>query len=199
MDFMERSYSLLLVSRSAGFIGSLRSLLSYSSYEPISSVSTLVEARRSMEGRTYDIILVDYQGYEDGLESCRILCSYPSTMVLVFLPSELYPELSPGMVQEGIFSLQKPLSRNSFLSAMEFLKTCCNRMGSLVRRSDSLEERLEEMKLSARAKLLLMEKHGLSEEAANRYILKLAMDKGLKKKEVCKLIIRKFVNTVDNF
>ena len=192
MDFIERSYSLLLVSDNIGFASSIRSLLQHSLYDPISSVSSLVEARQKIAMRSFDIVLVDYSGSDDAIEFSKSFSQSSSSVFLLFLPSSLFTEISTSLTQHGVFSLSKPISRSSFLSAMEFMKTCSNRIASASKRSNSLEDRLEEMKTLGRAKLLLMENLGLTEDSANSYITRMAMDKGIKKKEICALIIKKY-------
>lgn len=192
MDYSERSYSLLLVSDNIGFATAIKSLLQFSFYDPISSVSSLVEARQKLALSSFDIVLVDYSGSDDAIEFSKSFSQSMNSVILLFLPSSLYSEISASLTQYGVFSLVKPISRSSFLSAMEFMKTCSNRVLSITKRSNSLEDRLEEMKILGRAKLLLMENMSLSEESANSYITRMAMDRGIKKKEICAMIIKKY-------
>ena len=55
-----------------------------------------------------------------------------------------------------------------------------------------LKTKMEEIHLINRAKLLLVEKAGMSEEEAHRYLEREAMDKGIKKTAVAGKVIGKY-------
>ena len=56
-------------------------------------------------------------------------------------------------------------------------------------RITELERKNNEMKLMSRAKLLLIEKKGMSEDQAHKYILRQAMNQQLSIDEICREII----------
>ena len=52
-----------------------------------------------------------------------------------------------------------------------------------------LNEKMEELKLVSRAKIVLVEKKGMSEADAHEYIIREAMNKGLTKRQVAEEIV----------
>ena len=68
----------------------------------------------------------------------------------------------------------------------------CVRLRALRTRTDTLERKLDDTKLVARAKLLLMTRLNMSETQAHRYIEKTAMDSGSKKRDIAERIIRTY-------
>ena len=73
----------------------------------------------------------------------------------------------------------------SLFAAAEKLRT-------LRDRQSSLQQRLDDNRIVARAKLLLISRLGMSEGAAHRYIEKAAMDSCLPRREVAEGIIRTY-------
>ena len=69
-----------------------------------------------------------------------------------------------------------------------------NRMQSFESRVESLETRMEEIKIVNRAKLILVERLKMSEPEAHRFIEKSAMDRCVKKREIAENIIKTYEN-----
>ena len=67
-----------------------------------------------------------------------------------------------------------------------------NRTRTFIDENDRLKKSLVDIRLVNRAKCLLIEKLGLSEEAAHRELEKMAMDHRLEKVELAKRIIAKY-------
>ncbi|OAT79975.1 ANTAR domain-containing response regulator [Desulfotomaculum copahuensis] len=85
------------------------------------------------------------------------------------------PELmrSPGIY--GV--LVRPLQEEMLTPVLEAALVSFNRIMELEKRLAELRKTLENRKLIARAKGLLMERHGLSEKEAYRYLQKISMDR----------------------
>ena len=69
-----------------------------------------------------------------------------------------------------------------------------NRLGALQRENRQLKDKIEEIRLTDRAKCLLIEFERLSETEAHRYIEKRAMDLRAPKITVAREIIRRYEN-----
>ncbi len=192
MDLRERIYSVLIVCSNESYRLSLRSLLSSSEYGPVDAESSLSNARRILLEKDYDIVIVDHP---DALgDAIGFACdeSDGNSTILVLVPASEYDDSFSRLMENGVFAVSKPLSRTSFLRCMDMMRTVRIRLGRAERITESLEEKMAELRAVSRAKLLLMEKTGLGEEAAHRHLEKLAMNNGLSKIEVARLVIDKF-------
>jgi len=91
--------------------------------------------------------------------------------------------------EKGIYSLQLPLKKSDLLDSVRMLLTTGTaRMdraepgkgSNEVRREDRLERTMEDKECIEKAKSVLMERNGLTEEQAHRFLQKRSMDNGKK-------------------
>jgi len=87
---------------------------------------------------------------------------------------------------DDIFKLAAPVSRNDLISSVRMLLQVGRRMERLVRPHRSEEE----MDLVRQAKVLLMERHGMTEEQAHRFLQKQSMDSGARLVQTAQLILQ---------
>lgn len=111
----------------------------------------------------------------------RLCEDLPATCTLLAVASRAQLELLP----EEIFRLPAPISRAALIASVEMLFQMNRRLNRLVRprRSD------EDQKLVARAKQLLMDRNGMTEEQAHRFIQKRSMDSGAKMVQTAQFIL----------
>lgn len=92
----------------------------------------------------------------------------------------------------GVFGMiLKPIHETSVLPAIETAINTFNNIKSLEREIKRLNKEIEQRKLVERAKGLLMDKKGLSESEAFRYLQKVSMDKCVPITRVAKNVIAK--------
>ena len=87
---------------------------------------------------------------------------------------------------EGIFKLRSPIRRSELLTSVRMLAQF-QRPATKSRRPAQRSE--EEQALVARAKAVLMDRHGMTEEQAHRFLQKQSMDAGAKLTDTAKLIL----------
>lgn len=130
-----------------------------------------------------------------GRESfCGVVCGYklsdgsaealfedlaPGTAMLMIAPQ---PQLDLCGT-EGIFKLAAPIRREELLNAAHMLVQLGQRGERLT------SHRGEPDELTLQAKAVLMTRHGMSEEAAHRFLQKRSMDMGCKLSEVAQLVL----------
>ena len=68
------------------------------------------------------------------------------------------------------------------------------RVRALEERAESLQAKMDELRLVDRAKLILIQQFRMTEKDAHRYIEKNAMDRSLKRGDVARRIIRTYQN-----
>ena len=193
MYFGGDSYSVLIVSGSEKFAQSLRTLLQEGLYEPVAHVTGLSSAKRELLERSYDFVLINSPLPEDpGVRLAVDVCQGDSSVALLFVPSESYVDLQERMVTHGVFVLQKPVSRPILELALQWMRAARQRLGTASRKTATVEEKIQEIRLVNRAKWLLIGQLGMSEEEAHRYIEKQAMDRCVSKQEIAESILRTY-------
>jgi response regulator NasT len=88
-----------------------------------------------------------------------------------------------------IVCLIKPVSRAVLLNSVELLIRSSIRIQKLETELNEMRADLDTRKLIDKAKALLMEKSGLTEQEAYRRIQKQSMDTGVPMKQVSKIIV----------
>lgn len=86
---------------------------------------------------------------------------------------------------ENVFKLAAPVARTDLLSSVQMLLQMGRRMERLVRPKHSEEEKI----LLGRAKALLMERNGMTEEQAHRFLQKKSMDSGAKLLQTAQMVL----------
>ena len=87
---------------------------------------------------------------------------------------------------EGIFKLQSPIRRGELLASVRMLAQF---QRYVPREKEPVRRGEEEQKLIARAKAVLMDRHGMTEEQAHRFLQKQSMDNGAKLTDTARLVL----------
>ena len=193
MVFQSDTYSVLLVSASEKLNTSMTALLPATDYWPVTVASSLSLARRLILETAFDLILVNSPLPDgSGAEFCADVCDRSDAGVLLMVHSELYEELYYKLLPGGVVTLPKPMNREAFTLTLRALCALRERLRASRHRQSTVEEKMEELRLVNRAKWLLMEKRGLSEEAAHRAIQRQAMEQRMPKADAAKAILRMY-------
>ncbi|MBR3398064.1 MAG: response regulator [Lachnospiraceae bacterium] len=193
MNFSERTYSVLIVSASNHFTDAVKALLENSRYEPVRTVKSISEARRAAAEMSFDHILINSPlPDETGIRFAIDISSSRGTVVLLAVSYELLTEIFEKSAEHGVFTIPKPLSRNVLILALNWLASARERLRQTEKKTLSIEEKMEEIRLVNRAKWLLIGELKMDEPSAHRYIEKQAMDRCVSKGEVARGILRTY-------
>ncbi|MBO7424839.1 MAG: ANTAR domain-containing protein [Clostridiales bacterium] len=138
------------------------------------------------------LIIVSDIKNEMALKAAKLASIHPTASIMHIadetdFSSNEDKEARERLLDIGAILLVKPLSKNSFLVAvnsadMAHIRLC------------KLRKKVEEEKVLARSKLILMRTLSLSEDEAHKYIEKEAMNSGQKKIDVAYEILRTYDN-----
>lgn len=138
------------------------------------------------------LIIVSDIKNETALKAAKLASIHPTASIMHIadetdFSSDEEKEARVKLLDIGAILLVKPLSKNSFLVAvnsadMAHIRLC------------KLRKKVEEEKVLARSKLILMRTLSLSEDEAHKYIEKEAMNSGQKKIDVAYEILRTYDN-----
>lgn len=193
MSLKERVYSVLLVSASENLNSSLLGLFSPSKYSPVQTVGNVSAAKRALAERDFDFVIVNSPLPDgDGMRFSIDAGAGKSTVALLLVRGEQYPEFFDRSAEFGVFLLSKPLAKSSVLLALDWLASARERLRQTERKVLSVEEKMDEIRLVNRAKWLLISELKMTESDAHRYIEKQAMDRCVPRRRIAEEIIQTY-------
>lgn len=193
MSLKEQVYSVLVVSAAEKLNIALSSLFTESYYEPVKIVSSVAAAKQAWNERSYDFVIVNSPLPDDaGIRFAIDSVTSKGTVVLLFVRAEFYDDIRDKVVEHGIFTLSKPFSRPLLSLSVDWMASVRERLRRLEKKTLSVEEKMEEIRLVNRAKWLLISELKMDEPQAHRYIEKQAMDRCVSRQEIAEEIIKTY-------
>lgn len=95
------------------------------------------------------------------------------------------PQHQLDMVPEEIFRLPAPITRSDLVASVQMVIQMSHRLSKLIRPRRSEEDQ----ELILRAKQLLMDRNGLTENQAHRFLQKKSMDSGVNLVQTARLVL----------
>ena len=191
VEYLPRTYSVLSVAAAEKFHTSLRELLPAGRYDPVHSAFDAAEARRRILESRYDIIVISASLRDEfGTHLAQHFAENSGAGILLLVKPEYFSDVSAQVTPLGVLTLEKPTSPQLMLQCMELLCGTRERLRRMEQKSASIEDKMAEIRLVNRAKWVLIEKQGMSEQDAHRYIEKQAMDRCVPKRVVAEETLR---------
>lgn len=137
------------------------------------------EARRSVAQFDIHVVISGFRLADGSGENLFEDLPQGTSMLMVA------PQHQLDMVSEEIFRLPAPISRSDLVASVKMVLQMSHRLSKLVRPRRNEEER----EIILRAKHLLMERNGLTEDQAHRLLQKKSMDSGVKLIQTARLVL----------
>ncbi len=193
MSLREQVYSVLVVSASDKFNQALPEFFPVPVYSPLNIVSNVVSARRALSERDFDLVIVNSPlPDESGIRFAIDTVSGYNSVVLFLARPEQYDDAFDRLAEHGVFLMQKPLSRQTFQLAAGWLISARERVRKTEKKTQSIEAKMNEIRLVNRAKWMLISELKMTEPDAHRYIEKQAMDRCVSKQRIAEEIIKTY-------
>lgn len=193
MVFEERTYSVLVVSAGQKFRDVMAAMLPYSEYYPVCYSESVAAARRELLARNYDFVIICAPLPDDyGTQFAIDVCSRADSVALLLLRADAYGQINAKVCPYGVFTLQLPVSTQSLKQGLGWMAAARERLRRLEKKTTSIEDKMEEIRLVNRAKWILIEQLKMTEAEAHRHIEKQAMDRCVSKKEIAFGIINTY-------
>ena len=193
MDFKEQVYSVLFVSAAEKFNTSVRELFPEYRYHPLHFALSINDAKRALIERDFDFIIINSPlPDEDGIRFSIDICGNKQSVVMIMVRNELYHSFYDKVSSQGVYLLSKPTSKPIVSTALDWMATTRERLKKLEKKTLSLEEKMQEIRIVNRAKWILITELKMTETDAHRYIEKQAMDRCVSKKEIAEEIIKTY-------
>lgn len=140
------------------------------------------EVRRLVNKQGLGVVVCGFK-FSDGAAE-NLYYDLPERCVMLMVASQNRLELCET---EGIFQLPSPVSRGDLLASVRMLLQFARRRVSRYPVPGHRSE--EENQLVAQAKAVLMDRHGMTEEQAHRFLQKESMDHGAKLAETARIVL----------
>lgn len=167
----------------------LEKLLRMDGYNDITVVCSAGEARRKFNSGNYRIVVINMPLGDESGRSLAFQFAEADAGVLAIVKSGNEEIFGRYGIEKGVYIQTKPLNRQMFHNAICFINSAQNKILSLKAKNAKLLKTLEELKVVNKAKCVLIEKKGMSEEDAHHFIEKQAMDMRLTKVQVAENIL----------
>ena len=186
--------SVLVVSPAGRGADFLASVFDAPTFDPVVNASSAGEARRLLSSEQYDLIAVNSPlPDETGLDFCIDAAQGPSG-VMLFVKNDIYEIVSSQCTREGIFVIPKPNTQRNVAQSVTLLCAICERLRKYEKKTRTLREKMDSIRIVNRAKWLLIERLGMTEQDAHGYIEKEAMNRRRTSREIAEEIIRMYEN-----
>ena len=190
MDLQEHVYSVLIVSAAEKFNAALLPMLPASGYDPVTVVSDISAAKRAVLQRTYDFCIINAPLPDDmGVRFSVDVSAKGDSIALLLVREAFYTELTERLTPHGVFTMLKPTSVARMAVALHWMATARERLRKNEKKTLTLQEKMEEIRLVNRAKWILIEQRGMDEPTAHRYIEKQAMDRCVTRRAIAQEIV----------
>ena len=181
---------ILIVSSSESGTKVLTDLLRSAGFENITASSSAADARRRSTIESYDLSILNMPlSDETGKELSFDIADKNVSGVITIVNNGHEQIIGSFGRKKGIYIVMKPLNRRMFLDAVIFVLTAQKQKLRLIKKNEELARALTDLKIITKAKFLLMEKNGMSEENAHHFIERSAMDQRLSKRYVAEAVI----------
>ena len=183
-------HSMLIVSAAEPFTALVRNSLPGGKFTVTEYRKSAAAARRCILERFFDIVVINCPLPDEiGLDLAMDLAENSQAGILVVVPSEIYEEVLDYVTDQGILAIAKPAPRGRIGTAVRFLMAIQNKRFLLEQKVSAAKDKLEELRIVSRAKIVLVEKKHLTEEEAHRYIGRAAMNNGISRRRAAENIL----------
>lgn len=193
MAIVQHAYNVLIVTSADKFYEQLTPILPESVIKPVTTVKSVNEAQRKLADRMYDLIIINTPLSDDfGVRFSIDVSSNGNSVAMLLVKSDVYDAVYDKVYESGVFVVRKPTSASVMQQAFDWLIATRERLRKLEKKSVSLQEKMDEIKLVNRAKWVLITNLNMPEDAAHRYIEKQAMDRCVSRRTIAEDILRTY-------
>lgn len=180
----------LIVSAGASANTYLSSHLAELGYVRPVIVPSAAEARRRMTEMDPELIVVNAPLPDElGHELCMDATEKTDAGVIFMVKAALADQMLPRLGACGVMVVAKPFSEALFLQAVHLAAAGNHRLQRVRADNRRLQDKLAQLRLVSRAKVLLITQKGMSEEQAHHYIEKSAMDSRRSRSDIAQEIL----------
>lgn len=182
-----------VISSNENFHRYVRENLPDGDYHILGAAKTCTEARQKMIGRSAPLIVINLPlSDESGTELASDLAEHTASAVLAVVKHEQESEMRQHLEPFGIFVLGRPFPHSSFHQALYDAASAYARMQTVAAENQRLQTKLLDLRIINRAKWVLIQYLGMTEEQAHKYIEQQAMNLRIAKRTAAENILKTY-------
>ena len=190
-----RYASLLLITASRGTAAQFARLLPADKFAPEYNVCSALEAGFVLRESAYDVVVIDDSvPMEDGHRIAAAAAERGAANILMLADEEHFRQTAAFTEANGFMALQSPAEPELLKQSLGMMASVSARIRDLEEQTESLKNRVDEIRVIDRAKLLLIQRLKMTEKEAHRFIEKNAMDRCVNRRSIAENIIRTYQN-----
>jgi len=186
--------SALIVSNSEKDAALYTGFLKAASVNQVTSLQSCDSARRLILKQDFDLIIVDSPLEDESGESFSRQAAKGVSQVILLVESGSFDSVSAACEDDGVLIIAKPVDKSLLWSALSLARSVQNRVKRILAENAQLKQKIEDIRIIDRAKLILISSMKMSEQEAHRYIEKQAMDIRSSRRIVAEGILKRYEN-----
>ena len=160
-------------------------------YQQIRFAANAGEARRMLAEGAFQLVLINTPlSDEFGRELARGCAERSEAGILLLVSASLADKVAAGVEKQGIFVVSKPVSKVSVALALRLIRTSLARIQALQNQNRQLLQKLDDMRITSRAKCALVGHFGMTEDEAHHFLEKRAMDLRITRRDAALDVLR---------
>lgn len=180
---------ILLVSNYEKGSEVLKNLLVQMGQDDVYSVEGFHRGEKQLQEDSFDVVIVlSPSGEGDALDLCRYAVRTTAGVMLVTKQKKDRAALNE-LEQEGIYAYSTDLGKAAFCQAVRILTVLHYRLAGFAPQTQSLQDKIKEIRLVDRAKCLLIQYCGMTEEEAHHHIERQAMSRRVTRRQIAQEIL----------
>ena len=188
-----RYASLLLITASRGTAAQFARLLPADRFAPEFNVCSPLEADYALGESVYDVVVIDDSvPMEDGHRLAAAAADRGAANILMLADETHFRQTAGFTEKHGFMALQSPADPELLKQSLGMMASISARIRDLEEQAESLKNRVDEIRIIDRAKLLLIQRLKMTEKEAHRFIEKNAMDRCVSRRSIAENIIRTY-------
>jgi len=168
-------------------------VLNAASIKQIIVLNSVGEARRSLLEQDFDLVIVDSPlEDESGEQFARNTAVKSMSQVIFAVNSGQFN--AAACEEDGVLTISKPVDRDVLLLSLSMAKAANSKIKRIQAENKKLMQKIEDIRIIDRAKLLLISYLNLSEQEAHRFIEKQAMDLRSSRRAIAEGILKTYAS-----
>ena len=141
-------------------------------YTVFAQVKSANEAKRIANEKEIDLVVINTPLTDEfGHDLALSIENKVFTNTIIFVNSELVDAVEQKMFGTTVVVMPKPVSKKTLYKTLGYFTAQQQKTAKVLEENVRLQEKLEEYKLVARAKMLLMEKNKMTQENKSSFVV----------------------------